>query len=142
MTIFDAFIKDRRDIPAPSAIAGSWIEIPALMAAKIELYRTMRETRVGKAELGRRLDLHLPQIDRLLLMHHGSQLDQLEAAFRAMGKRLVLTIDDDSDEQPVSPPRSLVHPGVLAGGAVRSSSAVRAATGRSSGVIRRSAKKR
>jgi hypothetical protein len=37
---------------------------------------------VGKAELARRLDCHLPQIDRLLAMTHGSQFEQLEAAFR------------------------------------------------------------
>ena len=95
MTIFDAFIKDKRDIPAPSAPRGQSIEIPALMAAKIELYRTMRDARVGKAELGRRLDWHLPQIDRLLTMRHGSQLDQLESAFKAMGKRLVIDVRDE-----------------------------------------------
>ncbi len=95
MTIFDAFIKDKRDIPAPSAQRGQSIEIPALMAAKIELYRTMRDARVGKAELGRRLDWHLPQVDRLLTMRHGSQLDQLESAFKAMGKRLIIDVRDE-----------------------------------------------
>lgn len=92
-TVIDAYIKDRRDIPAPSASATKHrVAVPALMEAKIALYRTMRAARVSKSELGRRLEWHLPQIDRLLAMTHGSKLEQLEAAFAALGKRLVLEI--------------------------------------------------
>ena len=105
-TAVEALMKDRREIPPPSRCTGRTIEIPTLMAAKIELYRTMRAQQVGKAELGRRLDWHLPQVDRLLAMKHGSQLDQLESAFRAMGKRVVLAVEDDE-------PRPRIHPGVL-----------------------------
>jgi antitoxin HicB len=94
LTIFDAWIKDRRDLPLPSVTKGPAIALPALETAKIELYRTMRAQRVGKAELARRLDCHLPQIDRLLAMHHGSRLDQLEAAFHALGKRLEVHVKD------------------------------------------------
>lgn len=93
-TIIDAYIKDKRDIPAPSAGRGPRVTLPALMTAKIDLYRAMREQKVGKAELGRRLHWHLPQVDRLLDVHHSSQLDQLEAAFGALGKRLCLSIVD------------------------------------------------
>ncbi len=93
-TVVEALMKDRRDIPTPSTKAGSGIELPALMAAKLELYRTMREQSVGKSELGKRLDWHLPQVDRLLAMRHGSQLDQMEEAFAALGKRLVVSVVD------------------------------------------------
>jgi antitoxin HicB len=94
LTIFDALIKDRRDIPVPSVTKGPTIELPALETLKIELYRAMRAARVRKAELARRLEGHLPQIDRLLAMSHGSGLDQLEAAFRALGKRLEICVRD------------------------------------------------
>ena len=66
----------------------------ALVAAKIDLYRAMREQRVSKADLGRRLRWHPPQVDRLLEVHHVSQLDQLEAAFRVLGKRLIVAAED------------------------------------------------
>jgi antitoxin HicB len=36
---------------------------------------------------------HLPQVDRLLDLMHGSRLDQLEAAFRALGLRLGVKIE-------------------------------------------------
>ncbi len=94
LTVFDAYMKDRRDIPAPSDRAGASIDLPALETSKIELYRAMRENKVGKSELAKRLKWHLPQVDRVLDVHHGSQIDQMEAALSALGKKLVVTIVD------------------------------------------------
>ncbi len=54
----------------------------------------MRSARVGKAALARKLNCHLPQIDRLLDLTHNSRLDQLEAALLALGKRLVVELKD------------------------------------------------
>lgn len=96
LTIFDAFMKDRRDIPPPSETTGDAIELPALETTKIELYRAMRAGMVGKAELAKRLRWHLPQVDRVLYVRHGSQLEQMEAAFAALGKKLVITVVDES----------------------------------------------
>jgi antitoxin HicB len=94
-TGIDAYIKDKRDIPLPSAIATKYrVTAPALIHTKIRLYETMRGMKIGKSELARRLDWHLPQVDRLLEMTHGSKLEQLESAFNAMGKRLVIGVED------------------------------------------------
>jgi len=54
----------------------------------------MRAQRVGKAELARRLNCHLPQIDRLLDLNHSSRLDQIEQAFLMLGKRLEISLED------------------------------------------------
>ena len=102
LTIFDAFMKDRRDIPAPSQTTDDAIELPGLESAKIELYRAMRAGHIGKAELARRLHWHLPQVDRVLHVKHGSQLDQMEAAFAALGKKLVLTVVDNHQVRALS----------------------------------------
>jgi antitoxin HicB len=94
-TAIDAYIKDRRDIPLPSAIVTKHrVMVPALVEAKIRLYETMRGAGVRKADLAKRLKWHLPQVDRLLEMTHGSKLEQLESAFHAMGKRLVIGVED------------------------------------------------
>src|SRR5216684_1006075 len=94
-TAIDAYIKDHRDIPLPSAMVSQHrVTMPALVEAKVRLYEIMRAARVGKSELARRLDWHPPQVDRLLAMTHASKLDQLETAFRAMGKRLVIGVED------------------------------------------------
>ena len=87
------YIDLRREIPVPRATGkGPFITLPALTEAKLALYTAMRDARIGKAELARRLNCHLPQVDRLLDLRHASQLEQLEAAFRALGKQLSIQI--------------------------------------------------
>ena len=82
-----------RDIPPPRATSkGPFVTLPALTEAKLALYTAMRTAGIGKAELARRLNCHLPQVDRLLDLRHASRLDQLEAAFRALGKQLSIEV--------------------------------------------------
>ena len=93
-TALMGYIEDRRSIPATDATTkrGTFVALPVLSEAKVALYQSMRAGKVGKAELARRLNCHLPQIDRLLDLRHSSRLDQLEAAFRALGKQLTVEI--------------------------------------------------
>jgi len=95
-SMFMVLIQDRENIPRPRAPkrGEKTITLPALTVAKLELYQAMRAAGVGKAELARRLNCHLPQIDRLLDLAHASRLDQLEQAFAALGKRLEVAIQD------------------------------------------------
>lgn len=94
-TAFMGYMEDRRGIPKPSPFKrGTSVALPALTEAKLALYSAMRSGRISKAELARRLNCHLPQVDRLLDLRHGSRLDQLEAAFRALGKELSVRILD------------------------------------------------
>lgn len=90
-----ARIADREDIPAPSPAAGrATVVLPALVAAKVELYRTARTQGVTKAELGRRLAWHGPQVDRLFDLRHPSKIEQIDRALRTMGKRLEVIVCD------------------------------------------------
>lgn len=95
-TYLMGMIEDRQAIPTPRAPRRKErsIMLPALTEAKLALYRQMRAARVGKAELARRMNCHLPQIDRLLDLSHASRLDQLEQAFLAVGKRLTISLED------------------------------------------------
>ena len=98
-TALMGYIEDRRDIPIPRAprskqSSKEGVTLPALTEAKLELYMAMRTGKVGKAELARRLNCHLPQVDRLLDLGHGSRLDQLETAFRVLGKKLEIQISE------------------------------------------------
>ena len=92
-TVFLGHMADRRDLPMPRAgRRGPFVTLPALTEAKLALYTEMRAAKVGKAELARRLNWHLPQVDRLLDLRHNSRLDQLEAAFRTLGKQISVEV--------------------------------------------------
>jgi antitoxin HicB len=68
--------------------------MPALTEAKLALYELMRQTGVRKADLARRLKCGKTHVDRLLDLNHASRLDQLEAAFHSMSKRMSIMIGD------------------------------------------------
>ena len=91
-TVVDAYIRDRRPLPVPSAIKNMSAELPPLMSAKVEIYNAMLLLGVTKSDLGRRLNWHPPQVDRLLNLSHGSGVDQLADAARALGGSLQVTL--------------------------------------------------
>jgi hypothetical protein len=57
-------------------------------------YSALRSQDIRKIELARRLGCSPSQVDRLLDIQHRSKLDQLEAAFAAIGKRLLIRVRD------------------------------------------------
>lgn len=92
-TIIDACMRDRQPIPRPSTRKrGPTVALPPLVVAKVELHNAMIEQKVNKAELGRRLHWHLPQVDRVLDVRHASRIDQIEHALAAVGKRVELHV--------------------------------------------------
>lgn len=52
----------------------------------------MRAEGVGKAALAKRLDVALPQIDRMLDLRHRSRLDAIERAFAALGREMEIGV--------------------------------------------------
>jgi antitoxin HicB len=89
-TALQGRIAAREKVPAPSAPRRGQrlVVLPAIVTAKLELYRAMIETKTRKADLARKLGVHAPQLDRLLDLDHKSQLDQIEAAVRAIGREI------------------------------------------------------
>jgi antitoxin HicB len=59
-----------------------------LQSAKVDLYRAFLESGLRKEEFARRIGIPKTHIDRLFSLRHRSRLDQIEAAFAALGKRL------------------------------------------------------
>jgi antitoxin HicB len=99
-----ARIASRADIPLPSKLRGrqkargapmvARVTLPTQTALKAMLHRAMCAQNLRKADLERRLGMHGPQIDRLLNPRHASRLDQIEAALAAVGKRLVVDVEE------------------------------------------------
>lgn len=89
----DGYFEDRRAIPLPSEEQESddTVTLPALETAKVLLLNEMIAQGVKKAEMARRLDVHMPQIDRLLDLRHNTKIDFLEKAVEKLGKHLSIS---------------------------------------------------
>ena len=90
LTIGD-YIKESKPLPVPRRHRGAKfrpVTLPALQAAKVDLYVSFLDSGLKKAELARRIGIPKTHIDRLFSLRHHSRLDQIEAAFAALGKRL------------------------------------------------------
>ena len=83
-----ARIADGEDIPDADMRGPHLVRLPALTALKAELYRSLRAAGVTRAELARRLKWNRESVDRLFRLDHASKLDQIEAAFAALGCKL------------------------------------------------------
>ncbi len=64
----------------------------ALKGAKLGVYQAMTEQGIKQAELARPLSWHMPLAERVFDLRHASRLDQIEAAARALGRRLELCV--------------------------------------------------
>jgi antitoxin HicB len=89
------YVDDRKPLPVPSKPKRGQrtVRPSALECAKLGVYQAMTTQGVKKAELARRLGWHMPQVDRLFDLKHASRLDQIEAAARALGKQVEVTIE-------------------------------------------------
>lgn len=89
-----ARIAMKQPIPTRTARGAVVVPLPALMNAKVSLYTLCLDRGVTRAELSRRLGWKREQVDRLFRLDHASRLDQIEAAFRVLEKRLDLVVRD------------------------------------------------
>ena len=91
------YIERGEPLPWPSKVRGRKyraIRLPALQSAKAELYMAFKESGIRKAELARRLGIPKTTVDRLFDFGNHTRLDQIEAAFAVLGKRLVFEVRD------------------------------------------------
>jgi antitoxin HicB len=90
----EIYFDEKREVPTPSKARKGQrvVTLPALVTAKVLLANEMIRQGVRKAELARRLELHMPQVDRLLDPRHSSKLDTIERAFEKLGKRLDVSV--------------------------------------------------
>lgn len=93
-TALDIYLEERRPIPLPSEppTGARAVTLPAQVSLKVLLHNEMLKQGVRKAELARRLDWRLPQVERLLSLNHASRLDQLERAARVLGKQVEVRV--------------------------------------------------
>ena len=94
-TMIQEHIRNGEPIPRPTKRRGRkyhMIRLGALETAKIELYGAFWRSSIRKAELARRLRIPKTTVDRLFDLQNHTRLDQIEAAFRVLGKELTINV--------------------------------------------------
>jgi antitoxin HicB len=88
-----ARIAKRQPIPGPAEAHGRFVASLSLQTTlKVALYWELLGAGLRKADLARRMQAHVPQVDRLFDLGHASRMDQMEGAFKALGKRVDVSV--------------------------------------------------
>lgn len=88
----DFYFEDKRPVPMPSKPkrGQAVIEIPPSVAAKVLLLNEMLRQKVRPIDLARLIGTTKQEANRLTDLKHATKIDRIDAALRALGKRLVL----------------------------------------------------
>lgn len=94
LTSLDFYFEDKRNVPAPSPRkkADVMIHLPLSAATKVALLNTMLDERISQAWLARKMGITPQQVSRLVNLKHTTKIDTIEAAFKAIGRTLTITV--------------------------------------------------
>jgi len=81
VTALRGYIEDRILIPEPSA-GRDLVHLTPLEAAKLGLYIAMREKKISKVELGKRLDMAEGAVRRMLDLDHATKIETIYDALK------------------------------------------------------------
>ncbi len=84
------YFDDRRPVPMPSPPkrGQALVELSPSVAAKVLLLNEMLRQKVRPIDLARRLGTTKQEVNRLTNLRHPTKIDRIDAALRALGKRL------------------------------------------------------
>lgn len=91
-TALDIYFDDERTVPMPSKARPGQpvVELAPSLAAKVLLLNEMLRQKIRPVELARRLGTTRQEVNRLTNLRHSTKIDRIDAALRALGKRLYL----------------------------------------------------
>ncbi len=91
-TAMDIYFEEHRPVPVPSKPhrGQAVVELPPSVAAKVLLVNEMLRQKIRPIELARRIGITRQEVNRLTNLKHATKIDRIDAALRALGKRLLL----------------------------------------------------
>jgi antitoxin HicB len=90
-TALASMIDDGEEIPVSD---DDGLHLPLIVEMKVQLYRALREAGITRAELARRLQWNRESVDRLFRLGHQSKVEQIEAAFGALGREVGIEVSE------------------------------------------------
>ena len=93
-TVMEFYFEDKRCLPAPSKPkrGQNSIELPASLSARVWPLNEMVAQKIRPAELARRLNITLQEVNRLTNLRYTTRIDPIAAALHAMGRRLEISV--------------------------------------------------
>ena len=93
------YVKDGRGLPVASRrlpSGGSYrrITVPAAIAAKIAFIESFHSSGLTRVALAAKLGKGETEVRRMLDPYHHTKLSAIEAGLRALGKRLVVSVEE------------------------------------------------
>jgi antitoxin HicB len=70
------------------------VPVPLWIAPKLALYWRMRELGLSNSALARKLGVGETVVRRMLNPDHATKADKIQAALEALGKRLLMVLED------------------------------------------------
>jgi antitoxin HicB len=91
-----ARIARREPVPRPSKPRRGevLVPVPLWLAPKLALYWTMHEQGISNSELARRLGVRETVVRRMLDPDHETKAEKIQQALLAVGKRVLVAVDD------------------------------------------------
>lgn len=86
-------MKGGDDLPPPSYGGGAPVPIAAQAAAKLAFYSAFRRSGLSQSALARKLGKDEAEVRRMLDPYHATKLPALDEALRALGQRLVVSVE-------------------------------------------------
>jgi len=91
-----SYAEKNLDVPQPSQPTADerTVFVAAHVAAKLAVIEAFRHSGISKSEFARRMGVAEGEARRILDPDYGSKLDKLELAAKALGRRLVIALED------------------------------------------------
>ena len=93
--MLESAVREGRVPPSASRqkVGQTMVEVTALDASKLSLGIEMNNARITKTELATRLGIDEKEARRILAVGHNTKLDTLEAAFKAIGRKITIQVE-------------------------------------------------
>jgi antitoxin HicB len=89
------YLAQGRRLPEATPVAGGLlVSVEPEVAAKLAILEAFRDAGISKSELARRIGKDEKEVRRLLDPMHATRLPALQAALAALGRRLVVGVED------------------------------------------------
>ncbi len=91
-------IADGLEIPRPTRAKRGHVLVvlSGSMAAKASLYLALRDARMSRTQLARRLGVDEKEVRRMLNPRHPTKLPRIEEALAILGRRLVVSLETEA----------------------------------------------